>query len=936
MSVPFVGREGELAALGAIAGKAGRDRGPAAALVSGDPGSGKTRLLAEALVQVQGSQSIRLNGFEPLQPVPLGATVELLRYLSKAPGDGPILDRLVFGDGDATDRDPLRIFEAAHRALAKSGPLVVAIDDLQWVDERSLALVHYMLRSAASERQHFVVLAAARPSPVAASFRSNVAADVAADHCILIDLGPLPLADGRSLVRSIDGRIDDAAAADLWRRAAGSPFWLEALAKGQARDDRSSLIEDRLRDLGADAGSLLAALAIGARPFVVDDVAGLLDWQIDRVRHAVRELVASGLVLAGAGTIRPAHDLIREATTASLPPAARRRLHVRLAEWIEAGSGSDLPQLREALEHRVEAGLPAADLSIRLLSSPQHRLLGVAGLTQIASISDGLEPGTAVQVEIDRRLGELAAVLGEQALALDRWSRVADNAADPSERWNGRVEAARAAYRLRRADEAHAHLDRARARAPADGEAAVAVGSLQAEIELWLDHETTAGSLTAGRAMAAAERLINGAGGLDRLTSKARRACLAAYDVAIDAALQEDRADDVLRLSEASVLVAEGLDVEAYVASLMRPAFGLRPLGRAREAEARYRQAWVLANEHLLPTAMVEAGHGLGRVLRDLGRLSEARTIAAQTVELERRLGHPPRRWGNAPSILHLTELALGDTSRIQALHDDARSEPDPHYRLAIHQAAAAWQARLQGPRVVDQVKADLNAAHEAALQAGCPRCGRELSVFTAELLARVGLVDEARRELAAWEARGTSDYLMRRVWGTRAKAAIAHASGDDPAAIALLEPLLDQLRGEGLREDLIWALLDLGAALGTVDRGRAVRAYTEAASVAEEAGAQTQGRLATQALRRHGVRAWRRGRAAVGEGVDALSAREREVARLVADGNSNREIAEALVVSPKTVERHVTNILAKLGLRNRTELASLVRSASVRGSPDE
>lgn len=55
-----------------------------------------------------------------------------------------------------------------------------------------------------------------------------------------------------------------------------------------------------------------------------------------------------------------------------------------------------------------------------------------------------------------------------------------------------------------------------------------------------------------------------------------------------------------------------------------------------------------------------------------------------------------------------------------------------------------------------------------------------------------------------------------------------------------------------------------------------------------------------------------------------------------MADGCSNREIAETLLVSPKTVERHLTNVLAKLGLRNRTEVASLIRSSSVRGSPDE
>jgi DNA-binding NarL/FixJ family response regulator len=112
--------------------------------------------------------------------------------------------------------------------------------------------------------------------------------------------------------------------------------------------------------------------------------------------------------------------------------------------------------------------------------------------------------------------------------------------------------------------------------------------------------------------------------------------------------------------------------------------------------------------------------------------------------------------------------------------------------------------------------------------------------------------------------------------------------------------------------------------------------AFTAAADLAERIGALSQGRLASQALRRLGVRAWRRGPAGVGGGLETLSGREREIGRLVASGSSNREIAEALLVSPKTVERHVTNILAKLGLRNRTELASRVGSSAVRGFPDE
>lgn len=935
MSAQFVGRGRELATIVRLIEHPLRDKAVAAVLITGNPGSGKTSLLAEALRVSRDSRIVRLSGFEPIQSVPLGATGDLLRFLAKSPHGGE-LDRLVFGNPDATDRDPLRIFEAAHRALASAGSIVIAIDDLQWLDERSLALVHYLLRSAASARQPLVVVAASRPSPVAGAFRSSLDADVDVEHRAFVDLGPMPVEEGRLLLRVIDATIGDAAATDLWRRAQGSPFWLEALARDPAARDPAQLIAERLAALSGDGGAMLGALAIGARPFTVDEVSELLGWQIERVRHAARELVNRGLGLELAGTVRLAHDLIREAATETLSRSTRQRLHAGFATWLEGGAGDDLPILREALEHRVAAGLPSADLSVRLLSSPQRRLIDGGGLRLIGSISDDLEPGTPERLNIDRRLGELAGVLGDQELSLDRWRRVAASTNDPADRARASVEAARAAYRLRRSDEAHAHLARARAQATSEPATKVAMAALQAEIELWLDHETVAGSVTARRSLAAAQRMTAKAGGLDRLGLEARRASLAAHDAAVDAALQEDRADEVLRLSEASALVAEELDLESRVASLMRPAFGLRPLGRATEAEARYRRAWLLAKQHVLPTAMVEAGHGLGRVLRDMGRLAEARSIATETIELERRLGHPPRRWGNAPSILHFIELALGDVSRIESLRHDAQTEPDPHYRLAVHQGIATWLARLYGPRVTTDVATELESAHSAAAAAGCPRCSRELSVVTAEVLARVGRPEDAQLELAAWEAQGTSDYLMRRVWDTRAKAAIARATGDDSGAIVLLEQLCAHLEPAGLLEDLLWALIDLGSALVAIDRRRSIEVHTAAAALAERTGATSQGRLATQALRRLGVRAWRRGPAAGGSGLDNLTAREREVARLVADGNSNREIADVLVVSPKTVERHVTNVLAKLGLRNRTELASIVRSGAVRGSPDD
>jgi DNA-binding CsgD family transcriptional regulator len=169
-----------------------------------------------------------------------------------------------------------------------------------------------------------------------------------------------------------------------------------------------------------------------------------------------------------------------------------------------------------------------------------------------------------------------------------------------------------------------------------------------------------------------------------------------------------------------------------------------------------------------------------------------------------------------------------------------------------------------------------------------------------------------------------------------RAAAAIAAAEGDDASAISILERFAEALERAGLNWELIWARIDLGRSLARIDRDRAVAVFTSAADLAERCGAVSEGRLTSQALRRLGVRAWRRGAESDGGGLAGLTARELEISGRVANGASNREIGEALALSPKTVERHVTNILAKLGLRNRTELASRIHSPLVRGSPDE
>ena len=937
MSVPFVGRQRELDELGGLIQRSSRARAPSAAVVTGQPGSGKTRLLAEVMARPTNPRRVRVVGFEPNQAVPFAAVGDVIRDLATVPTHGPRLEALAFGGRDRVSRTPVGIFEAAHRALSAYGPLLIGVDDLQWVDEQSLGFVQYLLRAADPARQTLVVIAVSRPSSAASTFASTVESLLPPERRAVAELGPMPLADGVSLARSIDRTLDDATAQAIWQRAGGSPFWLEALTRSGGAFEPARLIAERLRSLSGDAGALLAVLAVGGRPFLLDEGAELLGWERDRVRHASRELLSRGLGVEVGGTIRPAHDLIREAAAASLPVSARRRLHRRFADWIEGHAGDDVMLLREALDHRVAAGQPQVELALRLISSPGRRLLNGDDLHLLASISDGLAAGAGERTRIDRALGELAGVIGDADLSLERWTRVSEESADVSEKRHAETEAALTAYRFARLADTREHMNRARA-LPAGLEAAVRLEALQADVELWLEHETAAGSRSAERAVRDAEEMAAAGGGIEHLSPAARRAYLAAIEVAIDSAMQEARDDDIPGLAERCLRIAAGLDDESHIAAQVRAGQALRTVGRPREGEEQSRRAWDASKRHVLPMLTVEAGHGLARVLQELGRLAEAHAVASETRQLEARLTNEPKHWGSAASIRHLIELSFDDaTSAIRALRRDAAAESDPHWSQDLHLAVAVWQARVAGEEARLEVDAELAKALVDAELARCPRHSRGLALRTAELLARTGRVDDAQRALAEWDRRPDAGRITNDRWRMRAAAAIAAAGGDTTSAIALLETLAESLGAAGLNLELIWTRIDLGRCLRGVDRDRAIAEFSAAADLAERCGAATEGRLIAKALRGLGVRAWRREKSTTGVGVPGLTRREQEISRRVADGASNREIAEGLVLAPKTVERHVTNILAKLGLRNRTELASLVKSTGlVRDSPDD
>ncbi|HJW22211.1 MAG TPA: ATP-binding protein, partial [Candidatus Limnocylindrales bacterium] len=175
MGVPFVGRDLELKALCGLVPAARRASGPTAALVSGEPGSGKSRLLREVLRDADPDRTVLVAGFEPIESIPLAAMGHVIRRLATVPGHGARLEALVFGSSDPRGQTGLPVFEAAHRAARELGPLVIAVDDLQWLDAQSLALLQYLVRAAETTRQPLAVIAASRPDGAAARFEDVLA-----------------------------------------------------------------------------------------------------------------------------------------------------------------------------------------------------------------------------------------------------------------------------------------------------------------------------------------------------------------------------------------------------------------------------------------------------------------------------------------------------------------------------------------------------------------------------------------------------------------------------------------------------------------------------------------------------------------------------------------------------------------------------------------
>lgn len=915
----MVGRTAELRTLGdAITGP---DR-PNAVLVVGVAGSGKSRLLREALERARPPRVLNVLGYEAESRVPLAGAGGLLRALASTKPHGGVIDALLFGgrrrSARTTTRDPgafepIRLFEAAHCAIGALGEVVLVIDDLHWLDEVSIALCHYLVRAAVESQQHLAVLAATRPDgPGEALFDSLPGASLQR-----MELGPLSADEATTLVNDVDPHVERATAEKWWRQANGNPFWLEALARYGTADERlDRFLTQRLRGTGREAITLLGTLAVAGRPISTAAAGDVLGWAPDSVDVALRALLNRGLVEVDQAGARPAHDLIRLTAVAQLGDELRVRVHRALAKHFQRNARSDVQLLHAALHHRRAAGLPIVPLAASLATSPRRRLLGLEALRTLAAAADASDPLDPDVVGLEAGVARLAFELGEYEQALGRWSAVAERAHDPIVRASAALHASRAAYTLGRTGEARELLDRSRVLAPDNAALAVEQTTHDASICLWLEQRTAEGRELAQRASSMARQLAQkpGKGGVDEAAAAAR-AAVEAIRVEYDAALQAGDAGALLAIAERREHAARSVGLDESLEATLALGIALRQNGRVREALARFRRAWTDAHRSVLPRISADAGFWLGRTLMLTGDLEEAHAIARETRDIAHRIGDVARGRHRISQLEAGIEMDLGRVLHgLRVLDDEiARSESE-HPRIVLHADRAVWMARVHGPPAAETVLAHVNAGEQCVRAARCPRCTGEFLIVAAEALARIGRHDAAREHLDRRDALGFALEDLDRLIHRHVSALVL---GDGQARGAALEAALTASTASPYRLTTLWMRLDLGRALAETGDKRAVAELERTGAEAEGLGAHTVRELAVGSLRGLGVRTWRRGSTGA-----PLTAREEEVAELVAAGATNREVASTLFLSEKTVERHLVNLFRKLEVRNRTELA--------------
>src|SRR2546426_1471600 len=637
----FFGRTHELEVVRAALTRAPGEQRPSAVVVDGEPGVGKSRLIEEAS---RNADRVAASAYEPEMNLPFSLGHDLIRALARSSQAAEqILDPMLAPEPGGPRPDWTSVFEAAHRAAGVRDSLLIMIDDFQWSDERSTALVHYLVRGAQADGDPLALVVGGRRS-IAVSALATSLERLLGDRLTRVTLGPLDHHSAVGLARAVSPALDPRAAEAVADRSGGWAFWCELLAEARDVDaDVARIVADRLSAASTDAAVLFETIALLGRQAPVEDRSAIRGWPEDRLMAARAELMATGMVVEEGGALRIVHDLVRAAVDAQLPDERRRDIHARVASWLEGTAGENVTLLLRASEAKSRADLDHLPLTLRIVRSPMRRLVGLDGLRSIAALIDLLPADTPQERELQGELASLAAELGQHGLAMERWKRIADRLGEPRDRARAWLGASEAAQQLERADDARARLERARGAGSDDPVLLLELQAADAAITRWLEHRPQeAGSATIA-ALERARALAASTGATEALEPRFQSAYQRTLVLACVDAMQANEPEDILPLTEEMTRLAAGAGIEASLQASLRRGSALTLLGRLAEAEERLGPAWLEARRASLPGITLDIGAWLPQTRDVARRLIEAQEGAHECEALSERIGEYSR-----------------------------------------------------------------------------------------------------------------------------------------------------------------------------------------------------------------------------------------------------------------------------------------------------
>ena len=904
----MIGREQELVVVGRVLDRA--SEGPAALVIDGEAGIGKTTLWLEALHDAgrRGFRLLRARPAETEAKLSYSAVADLVGAAFEDVGaDLPPPQRralaaaLLIGDaeGPADGRATSAALVAVVHVLASRDPVLLAIDDVQWLDGASQEALTFASRRLPSN----VALIVTRRTGVPGELPLGLARALPGHRVEQLLLGPLSLAGLHHLIR---GRLGTAPSRPLLIRLAeasgGNPFFaleiMRALGPDGPLDEplpvpRSveELVQVRLEALSPDARRVALAAAALSYPTVTLVVRALAGE--GHAHAALVEAEEAGVLVTDGGRIRFAHPLLASGIYRGASRERRRRLHERLAAVVADAEERAHHLALGALEPDGEVAEVIENAAVSAQRRGAHQ-----AASELFAAARRLTPQERTAELTRRSLGEATALLaagdveGAHALAEPE-----TGATDVALRSEALHLLGKTAW-ISGSGSPREHFEAALAAAPEDRELAARI---YPELVSFSTHDPQRAVAYAEAAM----RLLSPQrhpGPLaqivfDRFWAHVGLGHGARWDLFEQwHALEAEAGPDAPKTPLPLIYFWSIDDFEAA-----RDRYALEE----RWYRERGQDLW--RAERLAHLAMTELRAGEWDVA--------ARSIEEACETLAPHVDQPGP-WGAAFRIRSIVDAHLGRTGR-------ARATIEPFIAKAERAGLVLWEALgLSTVAFIDFAEGDHRAV-DRTLTRMRERMGTvgvadfapdHSEPFHVESLVALGEIERAHDALARLEERGRK---LPRLWITvtlpRARGLVLAAEGDVRGGLAALDEL-DPAEASKLPFEFAWNRLVEGRFHRRVK-------HKSAATVAL--------RQALALFERLGARAWAErtraelGRVGVRRAPDELTPTELLVAELAATGLTNRDVASAAFMSPKTVEANLARIYRKLGISSRAELGA-------------